>query len=154
MFIVSVHALDSSSCLRKFQFLHRPNNIKFGLSAYRSRVIMDSEQEIHPEDKVIRDKMKEMFANIITDIDKQVLTVGQSQSELDSQLDKLMAALESIRIDEKLTDDISANTKRILSLKNRLTLIHTILSNASDRCSKTLAACGSAISSINASARD
>lgn len=114
---------------------------------------MGSEEEIHSEDKVIRDRMKEMFANIITDIDKQVLVVGQSQSELDSQLDKLIAALESIRIDEKLTDDISANAKRISSLKNRLTLIHTILSNASDRCSKTLAACGSAVNSINASAR-
>lgn len=107
------------------------------------------EEEALAKDQVVRDKMKEMFANIIADIDKQVLIVGQSQSELDSQLDKLIATLEGIRIDEKLTDDIISNTKRISSLKSRLTLIHTILSNASDRCSKTLVACSSAVSLIN-----
>lgn len=113
---------------------------------------MNPEEENCLKEQVIRDKMKEMFVNIIADIDKQVLRVGESQSELDSQLDTLITTLESIRIDEKLTDDINENTKRISSLKSRLTLIHTILNNASDRCSKTLAACSSAINSINAPA--
>lgn len=99
--------------------------------------------------QILRDKMKEMFTKIITDIDKQVLTVSESQCELDSQLDRLISTLDSIKIDEKLTDEISANAKRISSLKSRLTLIHTILSNSSARCSRTLAACGAAVSSLN-----
>lgn len=117
--------------------------------------------ELVPEDKptislssvseesrqLLRDKMKEMFTKIITDIDKQVLTVSESQCELDSQLDRLITTLDSIKIDEKLTDEIKANAKRISSLKERLTLIHTILSNSSDRCSRTLAACGAAVAS-------
>lgn len=99
--------------------------------------------------RLLRDKMREMFARIITDIDNQVLTVSESQSELDSQLDRLITTLDSIRIDEKLTDEMSANAKRISSLKTRLTLIHTILSNSSARCCRTLAACGAAVSSYN-----
>lgn len=99
--------------------------------------------------QMLRDKMKEMFAKIITDIDRQVLTVSESQCELDSQLDRLISTLDSIKIDEKLTDEISANAKRISSLKSRLTLIHTILSNSSARCSRTLAACGAAVNSLN-----
>lgn len=101
------------------------------------------------ERQLLRDKMKEMFAKIITDIDEQVLTVSESQSELDSQLNRLISTLDSIKIDEKLTDEIKANSKRISSLKDRLTLIHTILSNSSARCSRTLAACGAAVSSLN-----
>lgn len=102
--------------------------------------------------KILRDKLKETFAKIITDIDKQVLTVSESQYELDSQLDRLISTLDSIKIDEKLTDEIKANAKRISSLKDRLTLVHTILSNSSARCSRTLAACGAAVSSLNQTA--
>lgn len=109
-----------------------------------------SNSPVSQQDKqMLRDKMKEMFSKIITDIDNQVLTVSESQCELDSQLDRLIATLDSIKIDEKLTDEIKVNAKRISSLKERLTLIHTILSNSSARCSRTLAACGTAVSSLN-----
>lgn len=101
--------------------------------------------------QLLRDKMKEMFAKIIINIDKQVLTVSESQCELDSQLDRLIATLDSIKIDDKLTDEISSNAKRISSLKSRLTLIHTILNNSSARCSRTLAACGAAVNSLGTS---
>lgn len=94
------------------------------------------------------DQMRDLFATIIKDIDKQVLTVGESQCELDSQLDKLISILNSIKIDKELTEEISINAKRITSLKNRLTLIHTILSNSSDRCGRTLAACKSAVNTL------
>lgn len=109
-----------------------------------------SNSRVSQQDKqILRDKMKEMFSKIITDIDNQVLTVSESQCELDSQLDRLITTLDSIKIDEKLTDEIKVNAKRITSLKERLTLIHTILSNSSARCSRTLAACGTAVSSLN-----
>lgn len=93
--------------------------------------------------------MKEMFAKIITDIDNQVLAVSGSQNELDSQLDALITTLDSIKVDEKLTDEIKSNADRISSLKSRLTLIHTILSNSSARCTRTLAACGAALDKTN-----
>lgn len=107
------------------------------------------EQFVESDIRLLRDKMKEMFARIITDIDNQVLTVSESQSELDSQLDRLIKTLDSIRIDEKLTDEMSANAKRISSLKTRLTLVHTILSNSSARCCRTL----EAVSSYNVLSR-
>lgn len=120
--------------------------------------LLDDAQEItisspvsQQDKQILRDKMKEMFSKIITDIDNQVLTVSESQCELDSQLDRLITTLDSIKIDEKLTDEIKVNAKRISSLKERLTLIHTILSNSSARCSRTLAACGTAVSSLNSS---
>lgn len=93
-------------------------------------------------------ELKEMFKKIITDVDKQVLMVSESQNELDKELDRLITTLDSIKIDDKLTEELNANAKRISSLKSRLTLIHTILSNASDRCSRTLAACGTAVNAI------
>ena len=79
-----------------------------------------------------------MFAKIITDIDDQVLKVSQSQCQLDSQLDLLNSTLDTIKIDEKLTDDINASTSKISSLRSRLTLIHSILNNASQRCTKLI----------------
>lgn len=103
-----------------------------------------SDEADRPE---LQDKMKNMFAKIIKDIDDRVLTVSQSQTELGDQLDKLISTLDDIKIDEKLTSEISANAKRISSLKSRLTLVHTILSNSSERCSRTLAGCGAAINS-------
>ena len=107
---------------------------------------------INDEDRLaLRNKMKDLFAKIITDVDNHVLIVGESQVELDLQLDKLIATLDSIKVDKSLTDEISANAKRISSLKSRLTLIHSILSNASQRCSRTLAACSSAVGSQSAS---
>lgn len=96
--------------------------------------------------KIVHDRMKDIFAKIITDVDEHVLDVGQSQCELDEQLDRLISTLDSIKIDDKLTDEISENSKRIASLKSRLTVIHTILRDASTRCSRTLSACNSVIS--------
>lgn len=78
-----------------------------------------------------------------------MLAVSESQCELDTELDRLIITLDSIKIDDKLTEELSANAKRISCLKSRLTLIHTILSNCSARCSRTLAACGTAINSLN-----
>lgn len=95
-----------------------------------------------------KNDLKEMFKKIITDVDKQVLIVGESQNELDEELDRLISILDSIKIDDKLTEELSTNAKRISSLKSRLTLIHTILSNSSDRCSRTLAAAGTAVNAI------
>ena len=107
---------------------------------------------ITPENKqVLRDKMKDLFAKFISNIDDHVLDVGKSQCELDAQLDKLIETLDSIKIDEKLTVDISENAKRISALKSRLTVIHTILSDASARCSRTLTACGAALQKAPAS---
>lgn len=107
-------------------------------------VSMDDNQS-----EAVKQLMKGKIKELITNIDKQVLTVSESQSELDKQLDKFITTLDNIKIDEKLTDEICANTKRISSLKSRLTVIHTILSNSSARCSNTLTACQAAVSSLN-----
>lgn len=137
--------------------LREANTLKDKNNVSNNKQLVESDKNnfnvtspVSPEDKqILRDRMKEMFTKIITDIDTQVLTVSESQCELDSQLDRLITTLDSIKIDEKLTDEIKANARRIASLKERLTLIHTILSNSSARCSRTLAACGSAVSSLN-----
>lgn len=101
------------------------------------------------QSEAVRLLMKDKIKELITNIDKQVLTVSESQCELDKQLDKFIATLDNIKIDEKLTNEICANTKRISSLKSRLTVIHTILNNSSARCSNTLTACQAAVSSLN-----
>lgn len=103
---------------------------------------------MEPELKQARDQMKDLFEAMIKDIDGQVLTLSESQCELDSQLDKLISLLDSIEIDKNLTREISVNAKRIASLKSRLTLIHTLLSDSSDRCGRTLVACRDAVGSI------
>lgn len=96
----------------------------------------------------LRDNMKELFVKIISDVDKQVLAVSESQSELDVELDRLINTLNNIKIDEEFSTELSSNAKRISSLKSRLTLVHTILANASARCSRTLSACGAAVDSL------
>lgn len=84
--------------------------------------------------------MQDLFQKLIADIDSQILKVGDSQNELEAELDKFINSLESIKVDDGLTDQIIANAKRIANLKSRVTMCHNILNNSRDRCNRILAA--------------
>lgn len=98
---------------------------------------------------MLEDNMKTLFSDVIGQLDTHIQEVSKSQNELEQQLNKLMATLDSVKVDESLTNETNANSKKIASLKSRLTVINTIVTNACDRCNRTLAACQSAVSSNN-----
>lgn len=84
--------------------------------------------------------LKQLFLKLISDIDDQILQVGSSQSELEDEINRLINTLDSIKMDDGLAKEISSSSKRIVSLKSRITMCHNILSNTSDRCNRILAA--------------
>lgn len=88
----------------------------------------------------VKDEMKQVFLSLIGNIDEQILKVGQSQSELNNELDTLLTKLSGIRIDESLTDQICANSKRITDIRSRMIVCQNILNNSSDRCNRILVA--------------
>lgn len=96
----------------------------------------------------INGKMKQLFSKLIIDVDAKVLSVSETQSDLDLQLDRLIKTLDEIKLNDKLTNHINVNFKRLYALKRRLTLIHTILSNSSSRCKRLLAANRSTVASL------
>lgn len=88
----------------------------------------------------MKSKLRQVFISLIGNIDKHVLELGESQSELNRELNDLLGKLDRIKIDESLTNQICANAKRIANLKSRMIVCHNILNNSSDRCNRILTA--------------
>lgn len=77
-----------------------------------------------------------LFEPIIYELENQIQSVSASQELLNTQLDSLLISVNNIKSNPDLSLVLEDKTKKILSLKRRLTLIHTIIQNANDRCRK------------------
>lgn len=80
-----------------------------------------------------------LFQPVLHGLEEQVHRVASSQVELRSELDTLLISLREIK--NKVESDtvvavLEEKSKKLVGLKRRLTLIHTILQNANERCRK------------------
>jgi hypothetical protein len=74
-------------------------------------------------------------------LEEQVHRVATSQVELRTELDGLLNALREIknRVEQDtLVTVLEAKAKKLVALKRRLTLVHTILQNSNERCRKLM----------------
>ena len=71
-------------------------------------------------------------------LDQTIDSCLRSQTQLNSELDSLLKTLNAIKSNPDLSAVIEDKTKKLLTLKRRLTLIHTIVQNANDRTRKLI----------------
>jgi len=82
-----------------------------------------------------------LFQPVLYGLEEQVHRVASSQVEFRTQLDSLLGALLDIknRVDQdSLVTILDDKSKKLVALKRRLTLIHTILQNSNERCRKLM----------------
>jgi len=82
-----------------------------------------------------------LFKPVLYGLEEQVHRVATSQVELRTELDGLLNALRDIknRVEQDtLVTVLEAKAKKLVALKRRLTLVHTILQNSNERCRKLM----------------
>jgi hypothetical protein len=89
----------------------------------------------------IGDELMNLFYPVILSLEEQVSQVQLSQSLLKNELESLLITINQVK--EKLDQDrlivlLEEKAKKLISIKRRLTLIHTILQNSNERCRKLL----------------
>lgn len=82
-----------------------------------------------------------IFKPVLFDLEQTVQGVASSQVLLRQELDQVLAALKELR--DKTEDDSMAvileeKSKKLISLKRRLTLIHTIIQTCNERARKLI----------------
>lgn len=82
-----------------------------------------------------------LFKPVLYGLEEQVHRVAASQVALRTELDGLLNSLREIknRVEQdSLVTMLEAKSKKLIALKRRLTLIHTILQNSNERCRKLM----------------
>ena len=85
------------------------------------------------------DHLLSVFEPFVQSLDQSIDSCLSHQTQLSAQLDSLVSALNAIKSSPDLSAVIEDKTKRLVALKRRLTLIHTIVQNANDRTRKLIA---------------
>lgn len=79
-----------------------------------------------------------LFEPLIINLENHVEKVTQSQDNLRRELEALLINLRSVQTNNELTELLEEKAKKLVSLKRRLTLVHTILENVNERCRKMM----------------
>lgn len=88
-----------------------------------------------------RNQLITLFKPVLYGLEEQVHRVAASQVELRTELDALLHSLREVknRVEQdSLVIIIEAKAKKLVALKRRLTLVHTILQNSNERCRKIM----------------
>ena len=93
-----------------------------------------SESSLEPTEH----QLLSLFEPFIYKLDQTIDSCLRSQTQLNSELDSLLVTLNAIKANPDLSAVIEDKTKRLLALKRRLTLIHTIVQNSNDRTRKLI----------------
>lgn len=81
-----------------------------------------------------------LFEPIIFDLDEHIQQLSASQEILHQEIDQLFRNIEAIKSNPDLTLVLEEKSKKLFSLKRRLTLVHTIIQNVNERCRKLMIA--------------
>jgi hypothetical protein len=84
------------------------------------------------------EELLSIFEPIIKELSESILSVNSTQIALNRQLDSLLIELNDIKSNPDLTLVLENKTKKLISLKRRLTLIQNIIQNANDRNRKLI----------------
>ncbi|KAI1295601.1 SNARE-associated protein Snapin [Halotydeus destructor] len=92
-------------------------------------------------DNLEASKLMNIFRPVLYSLEENVARVANSQVELRSELDALLVALRQVKVkleEDSLTATLEEKSKKLVALKRRLTLVHTILQNSNERCRKLM----------------
>jgi peptidoglycan hydrolase CwlO-like protein len=89
-----------------------------------------------PETSDNQQALFDLYRPLLQRLESSCEQVQQSQIDLRNQLDAFLAALREVKFkgeDDQLTHAMEEQSKKLLTLKRKLTLIHTIVQNAEER---------------------
>lgn len=102
--------------------------------------ISSDSSSLNSPSKEREEQLLSLFEPMIYELETQVTSVSSAQAELNHQLDNILITVNKIKSTPDLTLVLEDKSKRLLALKRRLTLVHTIVQNVNERCRKLILA--------------
>ena len=89
-----------------------------------------------------KETIYELYKPVVYEIEQYCGNLKNSQMILNRQLEDFFQSLRDLKFkleNDKLSEQLDENAKKVLAIKRKLTLIHTIIQNSDDRCKRLLA---------------
>lgn len=100
-----------------------------------------SEQKSPKKQPGVETELTSLFKQVLCDLDNAVQGVASSQVMLRQELDQSLEALKTLKErtdDESMLQTLEEKSKKLVSLKRRLTLVHTIIQTCNERSKKLI----------------
>lgn len=97
---------------------------------------MDKEPTLTPHDHLMQ-----LFTPMLIQLESSVNEVSASQSRLSNELTTLMTRLKEVKeasSNDQMASILEEKAKRLIALKRRLTLVHTLIQNSNERCRRLI----------------
>ena len=94
------------------------------------------EEDVSPQDHLLQ-----LFKPMLLKLEESVEQVSISQNKLRCELDGLMTKLREVKeasSNDQMAVILEEKSKRLIALKRRLTLVHTLLQNSNERCRRLI----------------
>lgn len=88
-----------------------------------------------------KETIYELYRPVIYEIEQFCGNLKNSQMILNRQLEDFFQLLRDLKFkleNDKLSEQLDENAKKVISIKRKLTLIHTIIQNSDDRCKRLI----------------
>lgn len=89
-----------------------------------------------------KEAIYELYKPVIYEIEQYCGNLRTSQMVLNKQLEEFFQLLRDLKLkleNDKLSEQLDENAKKVIAIKRKLTLIHTIIQNSDDRCKRLIA---------------
>lgn len=89
-----------------------------------------------------KENIYNLYKPVIYEIEQYCGNLKNSQTILNKQLEDFFQLLRDLKFkleNDKLAEQLDENAKKIITIKRKLTLIHTIIQNSDDRCKRLIA---------------
>jgi len=93
------------------------------------------------EGKTTEEELVRLFKPVLIDLEEAVQGVASSQVMLRQELDQVLLAMKELKErtdDDSMTQLLEDKSKKLLALKRRLTLVHTIVQTCNERTKKLI----------------
>lgn len=88
-----------------------------------------------------KESIYELYKPVIYELEQYCGNLKNSQMLLNRQLEDFFQLLRDLKFkleNDKLAEQLDENAKKVIVIKRKLTLIHTIIQNSDDRCKRLI----------------
>ena len=88
-----------------------------------------------------QDHLMQLFTPMLIQLESSVEEVAASQNRLNNELNTLMSRLKEVKeasSNDQMAIILEEKSKRLIALKRRLTLVHTLIQNSNERCRRLI----------------
>lgn len=94
-----------------------------------------------PTSSASQDHLMQLFTPMLIQLESSVAEVAASQGRLNDELNTLMSRLKQVKeasSNDRMAIILEEKSKRLIALKRRLTLVHTLIQNSNERCRRLI----------------